>query len=365
MLRRIEIALLDEGVGVMRANPEGSAEYDATGVTAAVEFRHRRWRISGPSTARQILRAIDASMLTSSITSADRPFDLIHAWGLDVWETTIELAMTVGADVVFEVWCAEAAHRILATERAMRRSPEGNAPRGLWSAPDRSATELCSGVAKDWPVRHTPWGVRTPDHTRHARSVGSPASICILASGKDIPSLEIALDGLSRIAKTRPDTLVFLDAAGIDRKHELWRLSQQLGFHDPPSVIAQMESQRHLVLEADLLLVPESRGEHRSLILDAMARGMNVIAQRDRLVDALSNEEMAYLIDHPTPGAWAEAIDRLLDSDAERHRLAGAAVNFIQEHHRPHLQAAGMLEAYAALQSDRPIRFDSSPPKAR
>jgi glycosyltransferase involved in cell wall biosynthesis len=86
------------------------------------------------------------------------------------------------------------------------------------------------------------------------------------------------------------------------------------------------------------VLWPERNGELRSVLLEAMAMGLPVIAAADPALDMLVDGQTASLVASLTPDAWAQAIAALLDSPQRAQALGSGGRQRIIDSHQSSAQ---------------------------
>lgn len=346
MLRRLEVGLIDEGVRVVRAVPQGADIEATTGLTGQLTFNDESWRLAALSPSHALVRALSA--IDALASPDDSPIDVVHAWGDGCWRIALEVARITGACAAIEVWSGASLARVNSVERKWAARLERESSGGLWLCPDRAMHDALSRVPRAWPARVTNWGVHVPAEPRPGASDACLA-ISILATGAEPSAIAPMLSGLARAADGRDDLVAFIDAAAFARHPRLWRRVVALNLQSRLSVIAQTESRRQLVLHADALVVPERCGEHRSLVLEAMATGMALVCRPDPLVEATSQPGVAITVDRSDEASWERAF-RLLAQQHDRTVAAGdAARQYVRERRLAHQHVRATLDAYAAV----------------
>ncbi|WP_433827424.1 D-inositol-3-phosphate glycosyltransferase [Actinoplanes sp. CA-015351] len=117
--------------------------------------------------------------------------------------------------------------------------------------------------------------------------------------------------------------------SGLDRPTSLIELAGSLGVADsvvflPPQTGADLAA---LYRAADLVAVPSYNESFGLVALEAQACGTPVVAAAvGGLVTAVQDGISGVLVDGHDPADWARVLERLLDSPAQRHRLAAGAV---------------------------------------
>lgn len=312
--------------------------------------------------------------------------DVVYAAGAGVWAASLDVARRLGAGLMVEVWSAgligeaaalarQGARRgvpvtLLAPDDVMRTALEratGSVATGAGGAMGAAgALGAGSGGGGGAAVRPSAWGVH-PAEGRHAPiDVSRSLSVAILASGRDGPGLRQAIDALAMVAREAPTLLAFVDSA-VARAQPVWRWatsgagvsaggaggSVAPGLGDRLSVIADLEGRRELVLQADVLLVPEALGEHRSLVLDAMAAGMLVVARPDPMVDWLGDAGLCRLVPAAGAGPLAAALLELVRDAGLAAEVRERARAYVERRRPASGQVRALLEAAAEAASRR------------
>ena len=356
LLRRLEVGLLDEGVRITRSAPASHAHLLMLGPSATVPYEDRGLALTRRLRTAALVHELTDDSGPLSETMASLPIDVVHAFGEECWPTALGVASATGAALAVELWSGFALRESRSLEReAARFVAEGG--RAVWLAPDAAIVHAAAHQGLTWPVRLAPWGVHASDEFIRDAPADGPLSLCaICRPNADPAALRAFLNGLDQASRDEREILAFIDHAAIANEPELWRLADNLGLLRTLSAIENLEAQRELILHADALALPDPAGEHRSITLDAMARGMTVIAQPDPLNSDLIDGRTAWIVDQPTPDAWAALIRRVRDDREAQAALAVSARAYVREHH---LASAHVREVIAAYQSivAEPITF--------
>ena len=348
LLRRLEIGLIDEGVGVVRVRPAGLLGENTAGLGARVEYDTSRVPRLGPSRATRVLREIERQ-----VGSESGAIDVVHAWGHGCWSVALDLAREAQADLVVSLHDRPSLQHVRALEHRARRL---KFPAPLVMAPDEAHAQALSGHSRSLTVRVVPWGVHlhAGKDTRAARAADHVASICVVGSGASPKEIDALFDGFERLAARHPETLVFLDGSLVARHRQHFKRLRTLRFETTPSLIEDLESHRQTALEADVLVAPESSGEYRSIVLEAMGSRMGVVVRRDPLIDLYKESNGIIVVPDPVGSAWESAIVRALD-EGERAALAMTARRHIEQHHLAYKHVRGVIEAYESVRGQAPI----------
>ncbi|MEM7754474.1 MAG: hypothetical protein AAF297_02445 [Planctomycetota bacterium] len=338
MLARLEVGLADEGARVYRAGPREPSAEDAVpalyrrsiGFPRATPWTTRRWR------ARWLLQRLAEAQTGVE----DSPVDVIHAFGGGVWDVAIEAGRQAECPVVLEVWRARLASR--ASSLGLGRA----AASVLLAASDEAIERELLDAHLASPVHRTPWGVHAPSKALPERTAtGRARSVVVAGSGRDVRAIRACVSGLAMLADERPDVLFFIDAE-IFRRAQLWDTAEREGMLSRVTLVDELEGRRDLALQADVLVHPEGLGEQRSLLLDAMAQGVAVVASHDPHVSWLIGARTCRSVTQATAAAWHDAMTRVLGSDQETAALRASAWSYVREHRMASRQVSAVLSAY-------------------
>jgi hypothetical protein len=354
LLSRLEVGLADEGVRVVHAVPEGMKSQPQAGMASRVlTYSPKTLILTRPLAVRKLGRAI------AEMDQVDEPddIDVIHVFGGSVWALGADLAVELGAGLALEVWRAGLIDRAREMRVGASESP-------LLVAPDPAMERAIvnnTGPGAAPPVRLAAWGVLTPPAQRQVFVPDRAPSVMLVGSGRDARALSAALEGLAVVVRDQPDLLIFCDALAA-RRAALWPLARKLGLLHNLSLIDEFEGRRDLLLHGDVLLQPEAHGEQRSVLLEAMAAGMVVVAAADPMVSYLQDGVTARLVqDQRSPAAW-EAVLRETVGSPERSRALGTSGReWVRAHRRASDHVRAVLGAYEWILSDEPIAFTPKP----
>jgi hypothetical protein len=353
LLTRLEVGLADEGVRVIHAVPEGTKAEAPEGVFSRVlTYSPKTLILTRPLAVRKLGRAI------AEMDQTDEPgdVDIIHVFGGSVWGLGADLALEVGAALALEVWRAGLVPRAQSfhfSDRSVQDEPL------LLMAPDpvleRALKDVPQGQLAH-PTRLAAWGVLTPATPREILAPGRAPSVMLVGTGRDAGAFKVALEGLAAVARDQPDLLLFCDALAA-RRTDLWPLARKLGLLHNLSLIEELEGRRDLLLQGDVLVQPEAHGEQRSVLLEAMASGLVVIAAQDPMVSSLQDGVTARLVNKASKEGWTGVLRDVITNAEKSRQLAASAREFIRTHRRASDHVKAVLTAYEWLMSDEPIPF--------
>lgn len=363
MLRRLEVGLLDEGVRVLRCVPAPCAGLMPSGLIPQAEFEPRAGRLMLAWRADRAMRELRQLDPDSSRTGADEAMvaDIVHAWGSSSWDLAAEIASACGADLVLQTFSGACVHHAPAMERRWK-SWFDDEVRAVWAAPDAPMSSAVGRAGARWAVRTLPWGVFVPEEHGASRQTHHAGGVCVCGSGDDPGGTIELLEGWSDMIKgaastfTDPGPMLFLDEHLVDASARVWRTAEKLGLLDRLTTVARLESRRDPILRAQVMVFPEQSGVHRSIMLDAMAAGMVVLARPDDLVEDLADAQTVHLVHQPVRHGWRDALARALGDREWSARLGQSARQYIATHRLASAQVAATLELYRQL-AGSPLEF--------
>jgi hypothetical protein len=355
LLTRLEVGLADEGVRVIHAVPEGTTTESPGGVFSSVlTYSPKTLLLTRHLAVRKLGRAIAEMDETQEPTDVD----IIHVFGGSVWGLGADLALEAGSALALEVWRAGLVPKAQTFHMPGSATQDGST---LLIAPDqaieRALTTVPAGQVSP-SVQLAAWGVLAPATTGEILRDDKAASVMLVGSGRDARAFKAALEGLAGIAREQPDLLLFCDALAA-RRTDLWPLARKLGILHNLSLIEELEGRRDLLLQGDILLQPEAHGEQRSVLLEAMASGMVVVAAADPMVSTLQDAVTARVVGKND--SWAAVLRDVLTDRAASRRLGQSAREFVRAHRKASDHVRAVLAAYQSLMGEEPIPFKAKP----
>ncbi|MEM1329708.1 MAG: glycosyltransferase [Planctomycetota bacterium] len=345
MLARLEAGLADEGVRVLHAVPEGSTiDADEAIFSRAIQFPE-----SGPfQPRRQVARAL----LERTVSEDGGMPDVVHAFGGRSWRLAHAVASQAEAGLVLEVWRAGLATQL----RRVRELPHKT--RGIVaSVPSLGLEESVRSEAGGMAVSRVPWGVLAPGDA--PPRTGEIRTLMFTGSGRDAAGFHAAFDGVIRAAQSSDHPWMAFVDADMARRAGLWKHIRADELRARVSLIDGMESRRDLVLRGDLLIQTEALGEHRSLLLEAMAYGMALVVRPDPMVDALIGGSTCVFAPEQSREAWEHSVLPLLASRSAAAELGASARKHVREHHRASAQIEALLRCYESVGAAPTLAFDT------
>lgn len=331
MLNRLAIGLLNDGVRLTRIVPD---VLDDETMGMGEERIALAPRIEVPMKVLPWLRRSRTARLIEAM--GRNPPDVVYCIGRGAWMVGLDMARALEKPAALGVWSA----------RLLRRVPRGRAARHVsgYLASTNAIAEVLRGRVDPDLVAVVPMGVAIPARQRDVfTDAEASLGIAVTGSGRDLPAYQAVLGGLKRIINEAPQAHVFLELRG-PHAHDIWRIARQLEMLSHVSCIREASQHRPLVTRCDLMLVPERYGEPSSLLLEAMAYGMPIIAGDDPYLDMLVPDETAIVVRDPSAEEWARQIRRLTSDPSAARRLGQAAREIVSREHASTVQSKRLIE---------------------
>jgi len=350
MLERVCADLIKEEIEVSRIVPDDLSPEQVEQIESDVAYTSH---IEAPMAVPPWLRRIRAERLAEDLGSATP--DLIHVVGQGAWKVGMDLAGEIDRPVTLDVWSMGLARRVPRGRSAGRVAAYLVPTKPIMKAVRRRRVdaELVSLV---------PLGVKAPQHTRQVLvNASEEISVAIIGSGRDVAAYRELLTGLARSVKDFPQLHICMELRG-PHAHDIWRHAQRLELLGHISAVRDAAPHAALIAECDVLIIPERYGEVRSIVLEAMASGVAIIASEDQAFDALVGDETATIVREPSAVQWATELRRLF-ADPDRARAMGAAGrDLVMVRHRVQDQVAALVATFRKVLSGDTIAFAGTTP---
>lgn len=298
---RTVVGLLSAGIRVTRILPEREPDDDRISLAQAF------WcEMSGvPWTLKKRSENLVEQLKPNSP-------DVIHAMGRGSWAIALSIANILKCPVILDVWSRSEMNEAI----HLSRNPD---VAGLFAAGKSIAQSLAQKVDPSI-IQVVPIGVYTPEKPREPLSNTAVQGIVAIIMGAHaaFDKLKPLLDALNLLTKKYPELILFGDInPRITSK--VWAYAKSLDVLDHISLIPSVEEHRSLVLNADMLLIPQPPERYSSFILQAMSIPLVTISVVDQYVDILQDPESTYLLESPSDSDWVESIN-LCVQDSEKTR---------------------------------------------
>ncbi len=348
LLDRLEMGLADEGYRLFHALPREAGEVRAAGeelpgvystplpcalrglpLTRGLRVSSLLDRVRLAAASEDVPVGVAGGVgVGVGVGGGGRVLDVVHAFGPESWAFAADLARRVGAKLVIEVDSTRVWPQ--AARAAASAANLGLEVRCL-CADEPLLGEMQRGAGR-WPrgVRAAPgfWGVHVPARARDWSAPRDSTSVVMLAGRDDPAAVRSALEGLALAAASVPELMLFV-GADLASAMPIFAWCQRLGLEGRLTVLPTIEGQRELVVQADILLIADASGAARTIVLDAMASGMAVIARPDPMVSCLQDGRTARLIG-PAATDVSAALTGVIHTPAQAATLAASARQYVQ-----------------------------------
>jgi hypothetical protein len=335
LLERISAGLLGEGVRTTLALPR-NAGTDFSLVSEPIRYSNRGLLFTQRIRAQQI-----AAKIVGAGSDPARQVSVIHALGGAAWAMGMELAEIFSAALALEIW------RGGLIDRAAQLKPAPSVPLAL-IAPDRPIEKALLDAGVSLPIRVAPWGAYAPPRPTSVLKPGRNVSIVFCSSGRDTDRVRESFEGVCRVVSEREDAMLFVAEAAA-RRAGLWSIAERANALDRVSLMDRLEDRRDLVLRCDVLVYPDARHEQRTLLLDAMAHGLIILATDDPLVSVIQDGVTVTVPEARTPAGWADALRVRLADRAGSIALGLSAREHVRQHRRASAHIEALVDAYTDL----------------
>jgi len=337
--RYLVTGLMDEGVRAAQIVPEHLPADDSNMFSDRLTWRESRW----PFLSRRRLLALAEPIDKLGV-------NLLHALDGELWSAAMQLGELLNLPVLLEISGADELPLIEPLLLARDETPLAFA---ACTTPLRDAANQVA--PEDVPVVYIPPGIPRRD-IEHVPSE-DPAAVCVAITG--VGDAGEAYDALfaamQTVIRQHPQMQFFLSTHG-KQGHELWQSVQRFGLLANLSMVPRRLGHNELLLGADAILQPHAVRRPRGLILQAMAHGLPVIAQADRWVDYLIDDQTAWVIERPDVRRWEQLLRALIESTEDCRALGGRAAEYVRTHHKMSEHIRATLDIYEQLAAEA-IKF--------
>lgn len=334
MLGRTAIGLLDEGIETKLVVPD-LGQVQTTNLATLVpqiKYKDRGFSFTLKIRAANILREL------ASEKSQDQ-WDIIHAFGGQSWALAHELARSLDAALVLELWRAGLITR---ASQFLKHSTV----QCMCTAPDQSIVQAASGT--HLPIQVAPWGVPAPPSPRSILDESNGISIVFHSSGRNKPECTAAFDGVLDAIEAHSNIHLFVNLHATQRA-ALWQRAQKANALNQLTLIDKIEEQRDLALNADFLIYPDTIHEHRSFLYEAMGNAICIIASTAEQSSSLIKDRTAAIVPRPNRTDWSNTLKDLIADPARARTLGNNAWTQIRDHRKVSAHIGATIDAYTQL----------------
>lgn len=318
MLNRFAVGLMNEGEQVTRVLPHfnGDTPPDYEQAVSLIPKFHTQFSL--PFLQRkEIIATLSTALKKAKVTS-------IVAFGNETLQLSIATASILKIPIYQEIISMREAKRV-------RKNTPVTRWLGATPSMERAITER---VGEDRSA-FMPLGVATIGE--RIPSDSSPTTFVIILQASDAPKSTIKL---LEALKAYPNTHVFLELDG-KKDHKIWSAVKETNALGRTTCLQNIAALRSLIVETDLLILPASNMPMRTVLLEAMVRGVPVLANNIDGFDMLIDGETALI----APGTWEGPLKTILEDHDLRSRLSHAATSLVATHYGSAAQIAALQAA--------------------
>lgn len=337
LVGRLVTAFLDRGMRVTRFLPREAPEPDppVDALRVDVNFDSALWMHG--HRARALAHAIDRSIP-----------DVLFAIGRSAWAVGMQLAAEIERPVALDVWSA-------ALARVVPRGRNAHHV-GAYVAPTHALARVLETRVDPALVAFVPPGVVLPPPPAPRSSRIALQSLAAIGSGRNLDWYSSLLRGLARMVTDVPALQIALELRG-PREHDVWREAHRLELLHNISAIRDAAPLRDLITQCDVLVIAEPIGAMRSVILEALAHGMAVVAARDDEL-GLIDEHIGWIVESPDADRWTTALEATVESPERAWKRGLEARSRVAEQHRPVHQAGALESVFERMIDGESLAFE-------
>lgn len=376
LFRQLVVGLMDELVRVAQVLPHHLPLDEASDFGEKMQWRESGWRW---------LYGKQFDKLVPELRSAE--VDIIHALDGRMWTHALSVGEQLDCPVVLSVNSDQDLALVRRLGKRMVPSRVALMPTSEMLY-DAVMDALPANQRHDQLVRCVPLGAMAVDHLEvldektgsedglsmeggddetdiesELVNAGQPAlCLVVTGSGRHDEDYQHLLEGLAQVLEGRPDVQCFFDGQLPDQSR-IWQAARELNLVNHISLIPRRVGHREILLGASVLIQPQSLGKSRSITLQAMGRGIPVVAAEDPWVDYLVDEETAWVMQRQggkIPAKdWAVMLDRLMNDAASSWALGRRAHAWVKENRKVSGYIAGVLDVYHRI-SGTTLKFQQA-----
>ena len=343
MLNRLCVGVMSEGASIVRVVPEHAASDSELARDLALA-KH-------VSYTPKVVPWFKSHRRDSIVLRFGNQIpDVIYAIGRESWGLAVELSSIIERPVVLDVWSSDLAHSLSSRRKDDRIACYVAATRPI-------AQVLRRRVSADLVAQISPGVSLPPKSTPVFKKRDDEISIAILGTTTDVAGYRSALQGLATILNDLPQAHVFMELAG-KKEHDVWRIVRSEQLLPRVSTFIRAVIHRKLITQCDLVILPESTGEVRTIVLDVMAAGIPIVAREDPILEYLQSHETAVVVKGNSPTAWKTHIEKIITQPLYAQKIAAGARELIKAEYRSSTQAESLYTLLERVMAGGAYRFE-------
>ncbi len=315
MLNRLAVGLMNDGMQVTRVIPpfhkDIPPEYERS--VSIIPKIHTQFAV--PYLQRKVLSEKLCAELKKQKTTS------IVCFGNDAAKIGASIAPILDIPLYQEVITMREANRV-----------KKNAPVTRWLGATPSIERaVIERVGEDRAV-FVPLGVASLP-TRNELSNTKTKCVVLLNASDKPKSTHNVLQALI----AHPELHIFLELDG-KKDHKVWSAVEEANLLERTTCLQNVAALRSLLQEADLVILPSSTMPMRTVLLEAMERGVPVLSTKISGFDMLVNGETALIVDE----SWDTPLDTILQDQDLRNRQQRAATTLVATNYGSASQIAAL-----------------------
>lgn len=335
------VGLIDEGVRVAQVVPDRLDQAAVSSFGERVGYRESRFALVQQYNLMRLRDKLDKLGV-----------NLLHAVTTRCWAGTLALARQLDVPAVLTASSAldvELAERVTRHTKARHALIATTAPFGEAIKNRTGASTYVQVIPPGVHRDETPPTVQPADHT-----------LCAAITGDGLidEHYQALLDAMPALVRDHPQTQFFFASRRPDQR-TLWRAARRLGILPNINLVPHRPGHHEVLLRADVLLAPQPLGQSYGLTLEAMARGMAIIAAADPWLDYLRADETAWIIDKPDREAWERRLRAVIADPTAATALGERARQWVGRTHVSAEQVDATLKMYRQITGES-IKFDEA-----
>ena len=338
-MRRLLVGLIDAQVEGVQVVPD---EFSIEGVGFAgedVEYACSDWRP---------LRHWLLKRTTSHLSQLS--LDIIHALDGSIHQPASKIAQKLHLPLVVSLWSKDEVDafrlRKIATQVITTVPTEPLAKYARQHLPTGVSVEL---------VRPGVWGT-DPENKPLADPDKSLCCLVIVENAVRDHGWRNLLTAAAKLKDRMSELMLFIYGPEQDQ-HVVWHAAHELNLLNHICMVDWGPESIVPVVQADVLLLPQTATVTRTLVLELMASTRPVISVSSPMLDFLVPDETAFILSESTEENWINSLTKLTDFPDIMIRIGESARRFVRKHHSAYGFAESVVGVYGKLVDPPPLPF--------
>ncbi|WP_428388083.1 glycosyltransferase [Mucisphaera sp.] len=331
VFQHLVVGLIDELVRVAQVVPESLAPSECSVFGERVPWGETRWRWLNHRRMSQLHGTLE-----------DLGVTVIHALDGRMWRGALALSERLQVPAVLS------ANSRLDVPLAAQLGTKLDPARTLLTPTTTPLAEgLREAIGDKVEVQVLPQGVHVPAMETSCK-IAEARAVVVSGNGLMDRYYDALLHALQRVVHSHPQVQFFFDGQGADQSL-IWREAQRRGLAANLSMVPRRLGHREMLLRTDVLLHPQPQGRARGITLQAMARGLPVVAMADPWLDHLIDGTTCWTVTEPTSEGFLAPVQRCLEDMKAAADLGERAREWVRENRIASSQIRQTLHAYRSL----------------